>query len=58
MLLNFSRLGMKNEAKELSNSLNGYLNLHRATMISSLKSLDFFNNTEQAEKCGEDECLI
>ena len=37
MLLNFSRLGMKKEAKELSNSLNGYLNIYKSLMISSFK---------------------
>ena len=42
MLLNFSRLGMKNEAKELSNSLNGYLNTYRPLMASSLKAIDYF----------------
>ena len=29
MLLNFSRLGFKQEAKELADSLNGYLNIYK-----------------------------
>ena len=58
MLLNFSRLGMKDEARELSNSLNGYLNLYKTSMISSLKSIDYFNIIEKDKKCSEQECLI
>ena len=58
MLLNFSRLGMKNEAKELSDSLNGYLNIYKSLMISSLKSIDYFNMIESNKNCTENECLI
>ena len=58
MLLNFSRLGMKNEAKELSNSLNGYLNIYKLLMVSSLKSIDYFNMTESSKNCTDDGCII
>ena len=58
MLLNFSRLGMRNEAKKLSDSLNGYLNNYRTLMISSLKSIDYFNSTGTNKKCNEDGCII
>jgi len=58
MLLNFSRLGMKNESKELSNSLNGYLNIYKSLMISSLKSIDYFNTIESNKNCTENGCLI
>ena len=58
MLLNFSRLGMKNEAKELSNSLNGYLNIYKSLMISSLKSIDYFNMTESKKNCTSKGCII
>ena len=58
MLLNFSRLGMKNEAKELSDSLNGYLNIYKSLMISSLKSIDYFNMIKSNKNCTENECLI
>ena len=58
MLLNFSRLGMKNEAKELSNSLNGYLNIYKSLMASSLKSIDYFNMIESGKNCTENGCLI
>ena len=57
MLLNFSRLGMKNEAKELSNSLNGYLNIYKSLMISSLKSIDV-HNTIESKNCTDKGCTI
>ena len=50
MLINFSRLGYINEAKELSVSLNGYLNIYKNFMISSLKALDFFNEINSGKK--------
>jgi uncharacterized protein YyaL (SSP411 family) len=58
MLLNFSRLGMKSEAKELSNSLNGYLNTYKSLMTSSLKSIDFFATIESNKNCTENGCVI
>jgi hypothetical protein len=58
MLLNFSRLGMKKEAKELSNSLNGYLNIYKLSMISAVKSIDYFNVTENNKNCTESGCEI
>ena len=58
MLLNFSRLKMKNEATELANSLNGYLNIHKSLMASSLKSIDYFNVTRANKNCTDKECLI
>ena len=58
MLLNFTRLKMKNEAKELSDSLNGYLNVYKSLMVSSIKSIEYFNITKTNEKCTEKGCLI
>jgi len=58
MLLNFSRLGMKSEAKELSNSLNSYLNIYKSLMASSLKSIDYFDTIEANKNCTEDGCII
>jgi uncharacterized protein YyaL (SSP411 family) len=58
MLLNFSRLGMKKEAKELSNSLNGYLNIYKSLMTSSLKSIDYFNTIESNNNCTNNGCII
>ena len=49
---------MKNEAKELSNRLNGYLNIYKSLMISSLKSIDYFNIIESDKNCVENGCLI
>ena len=58
MLLNFSRLKMKNEATELSSSLNGYLNTYKPLMASAIKSIEYFNITKTNEKCTEKGCLI
>jgi|TARA_B110000259_G_scaffold179759_1_gene219631 uncharacterized protein YyaL (SSP411 family) len=58
MLLNFSRLKMKSEATKLSNSLNGYLNIYKSLMASSLKSIDYFNMIDANKNCTEEGCLI
>ena len=58
MLLNFSRLGMKDEAEELSNSLNGYLNVYSSLMISSFKSIDYFKTIKSNKNCNESGCII
>ena len=58
MLLNFSRLGMKNEAKELSDSLNGYLNIYKSLMTSSLKAIDYYKTIESNKNCTETGCII
>ena len=58
MLMNFARLGMKVEGKELSNSLNGYLNVYKSFMTSSLKSIDYFNQIESGKSCNSEGCSI
>ena len=58
MLINLIRIGMNNEAKKLAYSLNGYLNIYKNHMITSLRALDFFNNTEQGKNCNEQGCKI
>jgi len=58
MLLNFVRLDMKKEAEELSNSLNGYLNIHESLMASSIKSIEYFNTIESKKNCTEKGCLL
>ena len=58
MLINFSRLGMKKEAKELSNSLNGYLNIYKSLMASSLKAIDYYKMIESGKNCTETGCII
>jgi uncharacterized protein YyaL (SSP411 family) len=58
MLLNFSRLGMKEKGKNLCDSLNGYLNVYGSVMISSLKSVDYFNMVQEGKSCNQDGCKI
>ncbi len=58
MLLNFSRLGYIEEANNLALSLNGYLNIYKSFMISSLKSLDFFREIQSGKNCSSEGCKI
>ena len=58
MLINLSRLGYKDQAKELSISLNGYLNIYKNFMTSSLKALDFFKEISSGKNCNTEGCKI
>ena len=58
MLINFSRLGYTNQAKELSISLNGYLNIYKNFMTSSLKALDFYKEIISGKNCNIEGCQI
>ena len=58
MLLNFTRLGLVNEGKKLSTSLNGYLNIYKNYMITSIKALDFFNCKLNGKNCDEQGCKL
>ena len=58
MLINLSRLGMKSEAEELSFSLNGYLNIYKSSMVSSLKAIDYYKMTQSNKNCNETGCII
>ena len=58
MLINFIRLGMMSEAEKLCNSLNGYLNIYKNHMMTSLKAIDFFNNVKDGKNCDERGCKI
>ena len=58
MLINFARLGFTDQAKELSLSLNGYLNIYKSFMISSLKALDFFKEIESGKNCNSEGCEV
>ena len=58
MLINFVRLGMMEEAKKLSESLNGYLNIYKNHMMTSLRALDYFNNIKDGKNCNEQGCKI
>ena len=57
MLINLIKLGMMNEAKKLSVSLNGYLNIYKNHMMTTLKALDFFNNIKSGKNCNEHGCV-
>ena len=58
MLINLIRLGMIDEAKRLSDSLNGYLNIYKNHMMTSLRAIDFFNNIKAGKNCNEQGCKI
>jgi len=58
MLINLVRLGMMKEAKKLSDSLNGYLNIYKNHMMTAIKALDFFNNINAGKNCNEKGCKI
>ena len=58
MLINLIRLGLKDEAKNLANSLNGYLNYYKTHMMTAIRALDFFNNISSGKNCNELGCKI
>ena len=58
MLINLIRLGMIDEAKKLADSLNGYLNIYKNHMMTSLRAIDYFNNIEEGKNCNEQGCKI
>ena len=58
MLINFVRLGMMEEAKKLSESLNGYLNIYKNHMMTSLRAIDFYSNVKDGKNCNEHGCKI
>ena len=58
MLINLIRLGMMEQAKKLSESLNGYLNIYKNHMMTSLKAIDFFNNVKNGKNCNEQGCDV
>ncbi len=58
MLINLVRLGMMDDAQRLADSLNGYLNVYKNHMMSSLRAIDFFNNIKGGKNCNELGCKI
>ena len=58
MLINLVRLGMMDDAKKLSDSLNGYLNIYKSHMMTAIRALDFFNNINSGKNCNEKGCKI
>ena len=58
MLINLTRLGMLDQAQKLSDSLNGYLNIYKNHMMTSLRAVDYFNNIKDGKNCNEQGCRI
>ncbi len=58
MLINLTRLGMMDEAKQISSSLNGYLNVYKNHMMTALRALDFYNNVNSGKNCNVQGCKI
>tara|TARA_B100001057_G_scaffold446593_1_gene485295 strand:- start:4254 stop:5993 length:1740 start_codon:yes stop_codon:yes gene_type:complete len=58
MLINLVKCGMMSEAKKLSDSLNGYLNIYKNHMMTAIRALDFFNNISSGKNCNEQGCKI
>jgi len=58
MLINLVKLGMMEEAKNLSDSLNGYLNIYKNHMMTAVRALDFYNNISLGKNCNEQGCKI
>ncbi len=56
MLINFTKLGMMEEAKKLSESLNGYLNIYKNHMMTAVRAIDFFNKINSGKNCNEQGC--
>ncbi len=56
MLINLVRLGLMNEAKTLSNSLNGYLNVYKDHMVTAIRAIDFYNKLNEGKNCNEKGC--
>ena len=49
---------MMEDAQRLADSLNGYLNVYKNHMMSSLRAIDFFNNIKGGKNCNELGCKI
>ena len=58
MLINLIRIGLMDETKNLANSLNGYLNIYKNHMMTTIRALDFFNNINAGKNCNEQGCKI
>ena len=58
MLINLTRLGMIDKADKLSISLNGYFNIYKNHMMTSLRAIDFYNNVKKGKNCNEQGCTI
>ena len=46
------------EAKKLSVSLNGYINIYKNHMMTAIRAVDFFNKINSGKNCNEQGCKI
>ena len=58
MLINLVKCGMMDEAKKLSVSLNGYMNIYKNHMMTAIRAVDFFNKINSGKNCNEQGCKI
>tara|TARA_B100000963_G_scaffold294644_1_gene265319 strand:- start:115 stop:660 length:546 start_codon:yes stop_codon:yes gene_type:complete len=58
MLINLIRCGLMEEAKKLSVSLNGYINIYKNHMMTAIRAVDFFNKINSGKNCNEQGCKI
>jgi uncharacterized protein YyaL (SSP411 family) len=58
MLINLVKCGMMDDAKKLSISLNGYLNIYKNHMMTAIRALDFYNNINFGKNCDEKGCKL
>ena len=58
MLINLVKCGMMDEAKKLSISLNGYMNIYKNHMMTAIRAVDFFNKINSGKNCNEQGCKI
>jgi hypothetical protein len=49
---------MMEEAKKITDSLNGYLNIYKNHMMTAIRAIDFFNNIKKGKNCNEQGCKI
>jgi uncharacterized protein YyaL (SSP411 family) len=58
MLINFLRIGFLKQAKELYESMQGYVNMYSSNMASFLKAIDIYEDTISKPGCTEEGCTI
>ena len=58
MLINFTRLGMLDDAQKISDSLNGYLNIYKNHMMTALRAVDFFERIKEGKNCNDKGCEV
>ena len=56
--VSYGDINTKGINKKLSESLNGYLNVYKSHMMTSLRAIDYFNNIKEGKNCNEQGCKI